>query len=41
MGCFVLVNPGSPTCPRTDKGPTMARLFARDGEILSLEILQL
>ncbi len=41
MGCFVLVNPGSPTYPRTDKGPTMARLFARDGEILSLEILQL
>lgn len=41
MGRMTLVNPGSPTYPRTAKGPTMARLYARDGEILSLEIIQL
>ena len=39
-GCTV-VNPGSPTYPRSMLGPTMARLYAADGTILSLDILQL
>ncbi len=41
MGNMTLVNPGSPTYPRTAQGPTMARLYARDGEVLSLEIIPL
>ena len=41
MGRRVLVNPGSPTYPRTMQGPTIARMLVRDGEILSLDIINL
>jgi len=37
----LIINPGSPTYPRTQMGPTMARLVARDGEVLHTEIIQL
>lgn len=41
MGRRVLVNPGSPTYPRTMQGPTIARMLVRNGEILSLDIINL
>lgn len=41
LGDCVRVNPGSPTYPRGMRGPTMARLVAEDGRIVSLEIIDL
>lgn len=37
----VLVNPGSPTYPRTMFGPTMARLFIQKGKVTEIEIIEL
>lgn len=37
----LLVNPGSPTFPRSSSGPTIARLKVQDGIVLSHEIIQL
>ena len=36
-----LINPGSPTLPRTPMGPTMARLWIRDGLVEDPQIIQL
>ncbi|MEY8437849.1 metallophosphoesterase family protein [Atopobiaceae bacterium 24-176] len=36
-----LINPGSPTLPRTSLGPTMARLWIRDGLVEDPQIIQL
>lgn len=40
-GEVLLMNPGSPTYPRTRKGPTMGRILCRPGEVVSAEIIQL
>ncbi len=40
-GRILVVNPGSPTFPRTVEGPTIARVFAENGEVQSAEIVQL
>lgn len=37
----LMINPGSPTLPRTSLGPTMARLWIRDGVVEDPEIIQL
>lgn len=37
----LVMNPGSPTFPRTGDGPTMGRIFAKDGEVLVSEIIRL
>lgn len=37
----LLINPGSPTFPRSEKGPTMARLTIADGKVLTADIVQL
>lgn len=39
-GC-VIVNPGSPTYPRSERGATMARMFVADGQIVSAQIIEL
>ncbi len=36
-----LINPGSPTFPRSASGPTMARLMVEDGKVISKEIVKL
>lgn len=36
-----LINPGSPTFPRSASGPTMARLMVEGGHVLSKEIVKL
>lgn len=38
-GSVLLMNPGSPTYPRTKQGPTMGRIICRDHEVVSAEIL--
>lgn len=40
-GKVLLMNPGSPTYPRTQQGPTMGRIMCREREIVSAEIIQL
>lgn len=40
-GGRLLVNPGSPTFPRTADGPTMARVVADAGRVLSADIIRL
>ena len=40
-GRGLLVNPGSPTYPRTMDGPSMARMYVQDGQVLSAEIVSL
>lgn len=40
-GDTLVMNPGSPTYPRTRKGPTMGRILCRNKEVLSAEIIQL
>ena len=37
----LLMNPGSPTYPRTAMGTTIGRIFAADGRILSYDIIKL
>lgn len=41
VGKCVVVNPGSASFPRQMGGPTMARMFAHDGHIDSLDIIKL
>lgn len=41
MGSCLLINPGSPTYPRTSRGATMARIYVSRGEVLSEEIIEL
>ncbi len=38
---ILVMNPGSPTFPRTGKGPTIGRIFAENGTVQSSEIIQL
>lgn len=37
----LLMNPGSPTFPRSTEGPTMGRIMVEDGTVLSAEIIHL
>lgn len=37
----LLMNPGSPTLPRSAKGPTMGQIIVTDGHIASAEIMHL
>lgn len=37
----LVINPGSPTFPRTAEGPTIARVMVEDGAVTSAEIVQL
>ncbi len=37
----VLINPGSPTYPRSIMGPTMARIFIKDGKVVDASIIEL
>ncbi len=41
LGNCLVINPGSPTYPRGDRGPTMARIFVEDGKVLSSKIIDL
>ena len=38
-GRVLVMNPGSPTFPRTAKGPTIGRIIARNGQVISSEIV--
>ena len=40
-GRCLVVNPGSASCPRGERGPTIARLVVEDGRVLSAEIVDL
>ena len=37
----LMMNPGSPTFPRSSSGPTMGRIMVEDGHVLSAEIIKL
>ena len=37
----LVVNPGSPTFPRTAKGPTIGRIVAENGHVSEVRIIQL
>ena len=37
----LVMNPGSPTFPRSSSGPTMGRIYVEDGRVLSSEIIKL
>lgn len=37
----LMMNPGSPTFPRSSAGPTMGRIMVEDGKVLSAEIIKL
>ena len=37
----LIMNPGSPTFPRTNKGPTIGRIITKEGKILLAEIIEL
>ena len=37
----LIMNPGSPTSPRSKEGPTIGRLFVKDGQIFDPKIVQL
>lgn len=37
----LIMNPGSPTSPRSSEGPTIGRLFIRNGKVERPEIVQL
>ena len=37
----IVMNPGSPTFPRTQMGPTCARVLIQDEKVVSAEIVQL
>ena len=41
LGKCLVINPGSPTYPRSARGNTMARLFVADGRVISAEIIDL
>lgn len=38
-GGVLVMNPGSPTYPRTKQGPTMGRILCTEGAVVSAEIL--
>ncbi|MDO4536621.1 MAG: metallophosphoesterase family protein [Coriobacteriales bacterium] len=38
---ILIMNPGSPTYPRTAQGPTIGRILVQDGKVLSTEIVEL
>jgi putative phosphoesterase len=40
-GRVLVMNPGSPTFPRTGKGPTIGRIMVDDGKVTSANIVQL
>ena len=40
-GRMLLINPGSPTFPRTADGPTIGRIEAEDGKVVSANIVRL
>lgn len=40
-GGVIIMNPGSPTFPRSSFGPTMGRIICEDGVVLAAEIVQL
>lgn len=40
-GSCLVLNPGSASYPRGDRGPTIARLFVADGSVLAAEIVDL
>ena len=37
----LIMNPGSPTFPRTTLGPTIGRIIAEDGKVLDADIIEL
>ncbi len=37
----LLMNPGSPTYPRTIMGPTMGRIFIKNGKVVDASIIEL
>lgn len=37
----LVMNPGSPTFPRSSAGPTMGRIYVEDGQVVSSEIVSL
>ena len=41
VGSTIVMNPGSPTFPRSHLGPTMGRIICDEGTILAAEIIQL
>ena len=41
LGRCLVINPGSASFPRGDRGPTIARLYVEDGKILSADIIDL
>lgn len=41
VGSCLVINPGSASFPRGTRIPTMARMIACDGQVLSLDIIQL
>ncbi len=41
VGDCLVINPGSPTFPRGRRGATMARMWVREGESLSADIIDL
>lgn len=40
-GRVLVMNPGSPTYPRTSQGPTMGRIEVEDGRVVSADIIEL
>lgn len=41
LGRCLVINPGSASWPRGMRGPTIARLFVKDGKVLSCEFVDL
>ena len=41
MGGHLIINPGSPTYPRSARGATMGRLFVENGAVISAKIIDL
>lgn len=41
LGRCTVINPGSASYPRGERGPTMARMHVLDGKMLDLEIIDL
>ena len=41
LGRCLVINPGSASFPRGDRGPTIARLMVDDGKVVSLQFIDL
>ncbi len=41
LGTVLVINPGSPTFPRTAEGPTIARVMVNNGSVESAEIVRI